>query len=104
LNVQLEKSQTDDPLPELDEAMGEFAREYSRESASEAMQWATAIQDEELKEKTITRVGQSWMRQDEEAAKEWLPSSGLTEEVQKAIVTPPEEGRRWGGGPPRGPR
>ena len=99
-----ERSQSETPLPELDEAIGEYAREASRENAAEAMQWATAIQDDELKEKTITRVGQNWMRQDEEAVKAWLPTSNLTEEVQKAIVTPPEEGRRWGGGPPRGPR
>ena len=95
-----ERSQSETPLPELDEAIGEYAREASRENAADAMQWAAAIQDEELKERTITRVGQNWMRQDEEAVKAWLPASGLTEEVQKAIVTPPDEGRRWGRGPP----
>jgi hypothetical protein len=95
-----EKSESEQPLPELDEAIGEYAREVSRENAAEAMQWAASIQDEELKDRTVTRVGQNWMRQDEEAAKAWLPSSGLTEEVQKAIITPPESGRRWGRGPP----
>ena len=99
-----EKSQSDEPFPEKDEAIGEFAREIAREDAAGAMEWATAIEDNELKERTVTRVGQSWMRQDEEAAKAWLPTSGLTEEVQKAIVTPPDEGRRWSGGPPRGGR
>lgn len=98
-----EKSQSDTPFPELDEAMGEFAREVSRDKPADAMQWAIAIQDQELKDSTITRVGQNWMRQDEEAVKAWLPESGLSEDVQKAIVTPPEDGgRRWGG--PRGPR
>lgn len=99
-----ERSQSETPLPELDEVIGEYAREASRENAAGAMQWATAIQDEELKDRTITRVGQNWMRQDEEAVKAWLPSSGLTEAVQKAIVEPPSDDRRWGGGPPRGPR
>ena len=68
------------------------------------MKWAETIQDEELKNRTVTRVGQTWVRQDEEAAKAWLPTSGLTEEVQKAIVTPPQQDGRSRGGPPRGPR
>ncbi len=99
-----EKGEAEQTLPELDEAIGEYARQVSRENAADAMQWAASIQDEELKERTVTRVGQNWMRQDEEAVKAWLPASGLTEEVQKVIVTPPRDDRRWGGGPPRGSR
>ncbi len=99
-----EKTESEQPLPELDEAIGEFARQVSRENAADAMKWAETIQDEELKNRTVTRVGQTWVRQDEEAAKAWLPTSGLTEEVQKAIVTPPQQDGRSRGGPPRGPR
>jgi hypothetical protein len=99
-----EQSQSGQPVSELDEAIGEYAREISRENGEKAMDWAVAIQDEEVKEKTIARVGQNWMRQDEEAAKAWLPNSGLTEEMQKTIATPPQSSRGWSGGPRGGPR
>ena len=82
-----------DPSPETDPAVAAYARVTSMEEGSEAsaMEWAVSITDPELQSKTVTSVGRNWYRRDKDAAEAWLPASGLSEQQQDAIRTPPKQ-------------
>ena len=89
------------PGSSTDLAVFSYAREVARENPESAVEWAASIQDSDLKQKGLVEVGQRWFREDAEAAKAWLPNSGLPEEAIKAVENPPRHDWRGGGG--RGP-
>lgn len=89
--------------PARDAAIGSFARELDREDPEAAAAWAASISDDGSRAETLSSVGRSWLRSDPEAAKAWLPTSGLSAEVQEAILTEPQrDGGRGGPGGGRG--
>ena len=77
--------------PKLDPVLSTFARVVSNEDGAAAMNWAVAITEPKLQEKTVRQVGQNWYRQDKETVEAWLPQSDLSPETQKAIQNPPKQ-------------
>ena len=70
-------------------------------------EWASTIEGDELRTKSLVEVGQRWMRDDADAAKAWLPDSGLPAEAVEKISNPPNRYDFRGGdrgGPPGGRR
>ena len=49
------------------------------------------ISRKKLQQQTIRKVGQEWYRQDKEAVEEWLPESGLSEDLMNSIRKPPKK-------------
>jgi hypothetical protein len=77
--------------PELDPVLSTYARIVSSDNGAAAMEWAVAITEPKLQEKTVRQVGQNWYRQDKESVDAWLPESGLSPETQKSIQNPPKQ-------------
>ncbi len=77
--------------PKLDPVLSTFARVVSNKDGAAAMNWAVAITEPKLQEKTVRQVGQNWYRQDKETVEAWLPQSDLSPETQKAIQNPPKQ-------------
>ncbi|MBT3637903.1 MAG: hypothetical protein HN531_13255 [Opitutae bacterium] len=77
--------------PGLDPVLSTYARVVSNKDGAGAMEWAVAITEPKLQEKTVRQVGQNWYRQDKEAVDAWLPQSELSPETQKAIQSPPKQ-------------
>ena len=77
--------------PELDSALSVYASTVANENAGAAMEWAISISQEKLQQQTIRKVGQEWYRQDKEAVEEWLPESGLSEDLMNKIRKPPKK-------------
>ena len=77
--------------PKLDSALAAYASTVSTKDGGAAMEWAISISDEKLQQSTIKKVGQEWYRQDKDSVESWLPSSGLSETVQKSIRNPPKK-------------
>lgn len=76
---------------QMDPVLSTYARVVSNENGAAAMEWAIAITEPKLQERTVRQVGQNWYRQDKEAVEAWLPQSDLTPETQKAIQNPPTQ-------------
>ena len=77
--------------PQMDPILSTFARVVSSDNGAAAMEWAVAITEPKLQDRTIRQVGQNWYRQDKEAVEAWLPESELSPETQKAIQNPPKQ-------------
>lgn len=77
--------------PQMDPVLSTYARVVSNENGAAAMEWAVAISEPNLQDKTVRQVGQNWYRQDKEAVEAWLPQSELPPETQKAIQNPPKQ-------------
>ena len=77
--------------PQMDPVLSTYARVVSNENGAAAMEWAVAISEPKLQDKTVRQVGQNWYRQDKEAVEAWLPQSELSAETQKAIQNPPKQ-------------
>ncbi|MEJ6634197.1 MAG: hypothetical protein QNK83_01025 [Akkermansiaceae bacterium] len=85
--------------PERDAAAGAYAERVSREDPVTAMDWAQTIQDDSIRNETVTEVAQDWYRIDQAAAKEWIAGSGLSEAAVKEITSPERGGGDRRGGP-----
>jgi hypothetical protein len=83
LNKQTQRGDLYDPAIEV------YANRIVRESPIAALSWAQQIQNEGTRERTSVRAGQALFRTDEDAVLAWLPSSGLSERAQNAILNPP---------------
>jgi hypothetical protein len=75
-----------------------FAQAYDREDPALAAEWAGSIANEEMRNDTMQSVARSWLRSDADAAKAWLPNSGLTQEAQQKVIQDASRGGRgdWG--------
>jgi hypothetical protein len=62
-----------------DAAVEGFATRLASEDPASAAVWATTIQDERLRQRTVSRIAQSWARSDEAAARAWIREQGLSE-------------------------
>ena len=54
-----------------------------------SIQWADSIENAKLREQTITRVGQIYLRQDPAAGRAWLESTNLAPEIKRRISNNP---------------
>ena len=79
------------PSPRLDSALANYATTVSLDDGASAMDWAVSISEDKLQQKTVRQVGQEWYRQDKDAVEEWLPQSGLSEDLQNSIRKPPKK-------------
>jgi hypothetical protein len=79
------------PSPRLDSALANYATTVSLDDGASAMDWAVSISEDKLQQKTVRQVGWEWYRQDKDAVEEWLPQSGLSEDLQNSIRKPPKK-------------
>ena len=77
-----------------DAAISGFSRRVAWEDPEAAITWAQTISSEDERNGTMIGVGRAWARRDATAAAEWAASSGLPEDVQRAIFNPPRDGDR----------
>lgn len=74
---------------ERDWAVSGYAPRLVREDFGAAVDWANAIGDRGLQERTLVQVGQQYYhRVDKKAAAAWLPDSGLSEKAQQMVIRP----------------
>lgn len=76
------------PGHERDSAMRAYSRSVVDEEPSSAMEWAQAIEQEDLRNETITQIAREWYRLDIAAANRWLQSTNLPESVIQGILKP----------------
>ncbi|MDA7613858.1 hypothetical protein N8586_01865, partial [Verrucomicrobiales bacterium] len=69
-----------------DAAISGFSRGYAWQDPEVAIAWALDISDPQLRQESLTRAGQVFLRRDAESARAWLESSGLPSETQQAIL------------------
>ena len=91
LNSQTQRGDLYDPAIEA------YANRIAHQTPIAALSWAQQIQNEGLRERTTVRAGQAMARQDKDAVISWLPTSGLSERAQNAILNPPKNDHhnRW---------
>ena len=75
--------------PERDSAISGFASRLAWEDPASAITWAEEIADTGTRNRTLVQTGQALFRRDAEAARLWLPSSGLSPEAQEKVLNPP---------------
>ena len=88
-----------------DAAASGLARAVVRDDPAGALAWAESIGDATAKQASLTEVLQRQFREDPEAANTYMANNNWTPEQQKAVQTPPQDGRGGGrgfGGPPGG--
>jgi len=74
------------PSMTLDPAVHIVVVEQLEESPAAALSWTRRIYDKGRRERMMVKVGKSWMREDPEAAKQWLSTSGLPLGARRAIL------------------
>jgi hypothetical protein len=74
------------PSEALDPAMRVVAQAKQGKDPVVALQWARRIHDPGTRERTLVKIGQSWIHVDPEAARRWLAVSGLPRAAQKSIL------------------
>ncbi len=77
-----------------DSAVEGFATRLASEDPASAAVWATTIQDERLRARTVYRIAQSWSRSDEEAARTWISEQGFPEKVLTKGKKKPQKVRK----------
>jgi hypothetical protein len=73
-----------------DAAVSGFSRRLAWENPQAAMSWAESIGSDDQRTESIISVGRAWSKRDAQGAAEWMVSSGVSEDVQQAILNPPE--------------
>jgi hypothetical protein len=73
--------------PEIDVAKQEFAVAAAMRAPEPAMNWASAISDDEKRLRTMRTVYVLWNGQNPADAQRWLAAAGLAPEVVSAITT-----------------
>lgn len=74
------------PSMTLDPAIHIVVAEQLEESPAAAINWTRRIYDKGRRERMMVKVGKIWMREDPEAAKQWLSTSGLPLGARRAIL------------------
>lgn len=73
------------PSIERDSAIGGYAGRVAWENPTAAIEWADSVSDPKVRFQTQVNTGRIYMRRDPKGAKEWLETSGASEELRKAI-------------------
>jgi hypothetical protein len=69
------------PRPALDPVVATFAREIAATDPTDAFAWSERIQDESLRHGARVAAARIWLRHDPAAARAWLETSDLTDEL-----------------------
>lgn len=72
--------------PERDSATYGYATRVAWEDPVAGIEWANTIADEGTRTRALMDTGRAYFRRNPEAAKNWLPNSGLNAEQQKQLV------------------
>ncbi len=73
--------------PERDAATYGYARRVAWEDPVAGIEWANTIADDGTRTRALMDTGRAYFRRDAEAAKNWLPNSGLNEKQQKDLLS-----------------
>jgi hypothetical protein len=76
-----------------DSAKSSLAVAIPPKRAEEAIQWASAVIDDEVRRSTLQRVASSWYQHDPVAAESWLQQSELDEAARTIVRRAPERRR-----------
>jgi hypothetical protein len=68
-----------------------YAQLLSEQSPSEAIRWASQIEEEKEREYVLISVARIWRTIDEAAASDWLRQSTLSEEAREQVLAPLEK-------------
>ena len=68
-----------------DSAVSGYAQNVVREHPETAIEWASSIDNQDLRLQTLQRTAREWIRRDRKAALTWLSSSDLPKEVQVQV-------------------
>jgi hypothetical protein len=71
----------------FDPAIAVYARDLSRASPAEAVDWAERIGDETLRRQTLLPILRQWAQEDHPAMREWLAESDVPEAVRTEILS-----------------
>src|SRR5262249_10159837 len=72
--------------PSLDAAIGAFVKHIASSDPSAAATWAEKIEDASTRIVQLDWVGRSWLQVDEAAARDWISSSSLPEEMKAQLL------------------
>jgi hypothetical protein len=72
--------------PQRDSAISGFSMGYAWQNPQVAITWAQDISDPDLRQSTLTRAGEAYLRRDPAAGQAWLQTSGLSAETQQKII------------------
>ncbi|MBW2231310.1 MAG: hypothetical protein JRH17_13070 [Deltaproteobacteria bacterium] len=75
-----------EPSATLDPAVRLIVMQRLDESPAAAVDWVRRIHDRGARERLMVRIGKSWMKQDPDAARRWIDSSGLPPAARRAIA------------------
>jgi hypothetical protein len=73
-----------------DHAMLSLGSTMTYENPQDAWGWAERIQNDELRESAMFEIVDNWMLQDEEAAREWIDQSDLSDDFKKELLEDPQ--------------
>lgn len=82
------RGENGEPAAWLEPVLPSYARLLARESPSEAIEWAEAIEEDVARELTLVDIARRWRAQDEAAAEAWLAESSLSEENREKARNP----------------
>lgn len=74
-----------EPSFDRDFALNGLTAALAHKDGEAAVLWAAEIENPGLQEIALTRAAETWLRNDPEAAIDWLPSSGLSEKIRLDI-------------------
>ena len=77
--------------PAKNAAITGFSSRIAHEDPQAGITWAETITSEEQRNQTMVAIGRAWSRKDATAATEWATASGLPEQMQQAILNPPQD-------------
>ena len=75
-----------EPSAARDHAISGLVQRTRWENPQAAITWASEIEHPQRREAALVNAGQAYMRRDQDAAREWLSGSGLSEQAQKMII------------------
>ncbi|MEM7384272.1 MAG: hypothetical protein AAF514_04945 [Verrucomicrobiota bacterium] len=76
------------PSPDRNLAIGDFASHLAREDPQSALTWTREITDPHTQDRTIIKVGRTYLNSQPEAAERWLQSADISEEIEAQILQP----------------
>jgi len=80
-----------------DSAVYGLVRELDGEDPASAAAWAVTIQDEQMRQRSVMEVAGNWYKEDQAAATNFMTQNGVSEDMQKMIIS--RSARGGGGGP-----
>jgi hypothetical protein len=72
--------------PKRDSAISGFARRTSFDDPVTAIEWTESISDPAIRQDTLSFAASSYLRKYPTEALDWLPGSGLSQEMQQKLL------------------